>query len=466
MAAPSIPVPSQPSAGLDPDVRDGMEFLRASRFADAEIRFRSAMARYGEQPSLLHFTAVCVVNRGDAAAAEKLWRKAIKRDPTEAMLHFNLGAAQYLQGHIEEAVKSWRQTLRLDSHYHDARLRLAGALATLERHGEAEHAYRESILALDAVTDADATPEETAQRWRRRAMAQAGLGYTLYRQGRAEEALEPFTAAASALPATSAEWPGVQADRGLALAAAGRVDDGLAAIDEALATRPDDAPLHHSRGHVLFHAGRAGEAVAALQRALELDTARAETAYLLGLAHERHGDVQAALDSFEKAVKARPNFTDAVHDATSLAVESGAFGRALELLKPYLETHRDDVKAWNNAGIAFLMLNELDRAQAALKRAYKLAPNDPLVLTNYGRALTRLNRADEAAPLHRRALELLPGDARLLGHYGDCLLARGHVEEARTAYDSALIADPNNADARAGLERLQAMGGATPSPNA
>ncbi|HJQ56513.1 MAG TPA: tetratricopeptide repeat protein [Vineibacter sp.] len=466
MAAPSIPVPSQSSAGRDPDVRDGMEFLREGRFADAEIRFRSAMARFGEQPSLLHFVAVCVINRGDPAAAEKLWRKAIKRDPNEAMLHFNVGAAQYLQGHLEEAIKSWRHTLRLNSHHHDARLRLASALTTLARYAEAEQALREAILALDAVTDADATPEETAQRWQRRALAQAGLGYALYRQERPQEALEQFNAVVAALPATAPEWPGIQADRGLALAAIGQVDDGLAAIDEALASKPDQAPLHHSRGHVLYHAGRAEEAVAALQRALELDAARAETAYMLGLARERNGDSAGALDSFEAALKARPGYVEAMHDATSLAVETGAFGRALELLKPYLETHRDDAKAWNNAGIAFLMLNELERAQAALKRAYKLAPTDPLVLTNYGRALTRLNRADEAAPLHRRALDLQPGDPRLLGHYGDCLLARGHLAEARNAYDSALIADPTNADARAGLERLQAIDGGAPPPAA
>ena len=89
-----------------------------------------------------------------------------------------------------------------------------------------------------------------------------------------------------------------------------------------------------------------------------------------------------------------------------------------------------------------------------------------MVLTNYGRTLTRMDRAHEAAVLHRRALELLPGDPRLLGHYGDCLLARGHLEEARATYQQALVVDPNNADAQAGMERLRAMSDLSVPPSA
>jgi Flp pilus assembly protein TadD len=70
-----------------------------------------------------------------------------------------------------------------------------------------------------------------------------------------------------------------------------------------------------------------------------------------------------------------------------------------------------------------------------------------------------MDRAAEAAPLHRKALDLQPGDPRLLGHYGDCLLARGFLDEARQAYESALLIDAANVDARAGMERLQAMAG-------
>ncbi len=408
MAAPTIPVPTLPVGGPDPDLRDGMEFLRGGRFTDAEVRFRSAMARFGERPDILHYLAVCVANRGDAAAAEKLWRKAIKRDPDEAMLHFNLGVVQHRQGKLDEAVKTWRQTLRLDSDHHEARLRLAATLTELERHGEAETAYRDLVAALDEAPDSDAAPEAVAQRWRQRAMAQAGLGYVLFRLERPAEALEPFNAAVADMPATAPEWPGIQADRGLALAAAGRVEDSLAAIDEALAVAPDRALLHHSRGHVLFHAGRGAEAIPSLQRAIELDASRADSARLLGLAREREGDTAGALEAFDTALKAKPGFNEAVHDATSLAIDRGEFSRALDLLKPWLETHRDDAKAWNNAGIAFLMLGELERAHAAFKRAHRLTPDDPLVLTNYGRTLTRMNRPHEAAPLHRKALELLP----------------------------------------------------------
>jgi Flp pilus assembly protein TadD len=58
--------------------------------------------------------------------------------------------------------------------------------------------------------------------------------------------------------------------------------------------------------------------------------------------------------------------------------------------------------------------------------------------------------------LHEHALRSLPGDSRLLGHYGICLAALGEKDKAREALDSALAANPNNAEALDALVKLGA----------
>ncbi|QQS10728.1 MAG: tetratricopeptide repeat protein [Rhodospirillales bacterium] len=463
MAAPTPSVLSPIPGGIDPDLRDGMEFLRAGQIADAEIRFRTAMGRLGERPEILHFLAVCAFQKDDAAGAEKLWRRAVKRDPDEAMLHFNVGAAQHRQGKIDEAIRTWRQTLRLRPDYHEARLRLAGVCADREDFAAAETEFRALIAALDRPEATEGlSPEAVKQMWQRRAMAQAGLGYALFRLDRAAEALAPFDAALAAIDATSPEWPGIQGDRGLALASAGRLDDALAAIDEALAAAPGNARLHHSRGHVLHHAGRLEESEPSFLKAIELDPASADSARLLGLGREARGDVAGAMEAYETALKGRPDFATAIYDLSSVALEAKLYGRALDALKPWLDVHRDDAKAWNNAGLAFLGLNENERALQAFKRANRIDPADPLILNNYGRALLAVGRATEAAPLHRKALEKLPGDARLLAYYGECLLALGRLDAAVSMFTAAVSANPDLPLAHEGLDRARARIGAAP----
>ena len=81
------PQPAQP----DPDLQNGLQFLRAGMFDRAEPLFRSAHGRYGDRPEILHYLAVCLSQRGAFAEAETLWRKAIAKDPKEAMLSYNLG---------------------------------------------------------------------------------------------------------------------------------------------------------------------------------------------------------------------------------------------------------------------------------------------------------------------------------------------------------------------------------------
>ena len=77
-------------------------------------------------------------------------------------------------------------------------------------------------------------------------------------------------------------------------------------------------------------------------------------------------------------------------------------------------------------------------------------------MTNLGCVLVDLGRAPEARPLHEQALRLQPGDSRLLGHYGICLAALGETDRARETLESALAADPNNAEVLDALVNLGA----------
>ena len=55
--------PSSTQPQPDPDLQTGLQYLRAGWFDRAEPLFRSALARHGERPDILHFLAVCCFDR-------------------------------------------------------------------------------------------------------------------------------------------------------------------------------------------------------------------------------------------------------------------------------------------------------------------------------------------------------------------------------------------------------------------
>src|SRR5260370_16955153 len=90
--------PPSPQPQPDPDLQTGLQYLRAGWFDRAEPLFRSALARHGERPDILHFLAVCLSQRGALSDAEALWRKALAKDPNEPMLSYNLALVAPRQG--------------------------------------------------------------------------------------------------------------------------------------------------------------------------------------------------------------------------------------------------------------------------------------------------------------------------------------------------------------------------------
>jgi len=91
---------------------------------------------------------------------------------------------------------------------------------------------------------------------------------------------------------------------GLALRALGRLDDGVAACEQAAELTPQDARAHGCLGLIFLAQGEVSRAVATFERALEIDprypTAAAQLAWI---ASRRGEDVRAAR-LFEVAVAA------------------------------------------------------------------------------------------------------------------------------------------------------------------
>jgi len=83
------------------------------------------------------------------------------------------------------------------------------------------------------------------------------------------------------------------------------------------------------------------------------------------------------------------------------------------------------------------------RSERALRRAVRLAPENPAAVGGLGSLALARHRFREALALGRRALRLSPASARAYGVIGDARLELGHYEEAFRAFDTMARLKPS-----------------------
>ena len=171
----------------------------------------------------------------------------------------------------------------------------------------------------------------------------------------------------------------------------GKFDDGLRAIDRALAVNPNAAGAHLNRGNLLRAVNRPEDALASFDAALALDPT------LLGAVNNRGnvlwqlGRGEEAVAAFERVLRHVPNQPDALLN----------IGRSLAGLQRYAE------------------------AYAYYDKLLAQDPNNFACLYNYGAALEAEGKPDDAVIKYKRAHALNPGHfgaayATLIGQMRVC----------------------------------------------
>jgi tetratricopeptide (TPR) repeat protein len=281
------------------------------RIAEAAQEARAAAERFPRDVNLLVRLGAVLNGAGAWADAEEILREAARRDPGDAMARMEIGRARFGLGDAAGAAAELREAARLRPDSAEIRLNLGTALRRAGDAAGAEAAWREAVR-LDPLNDAavaglagilSATGRESEAESRLDAALAASppSGYLLHargalrsRGGRAKEAAGDLREAARLLPgyapvlrdlawlmATSADADVRAPDAAVAaaerlvaitkrrdpdhldvlaaaLASAGRFEEALRVLDEALALAPGEPVLSTIRGHA--GAYRRGEA--------------------------------------------------------------------------------------------------------------------------------------------------------------------------------------------------------------
>ena len=200
---------------------------------------------------------------------------------------------------------------------------------------------------------------------------------------------------------------------------------------------PATADVLYNCGAALWNRGRAPEAIEMLDAALRARPDYPEAlclgAYILGEA----GQPEAALRFYERALKSKPDFVVALSNSGKLQFELRRFERALDAFDKVIALAPSNADAWNNRAGALRELGRLEQSIAACRQALLLRPDFAEAALNLGSALMKLDRPEEALTAYGKARALRPDFATAMCGEGLTLKELGRFDEALVAFDEA-----------------------------
>jgi tetratricopeptide (TPR) repeat protein len=331
------------------------------------------------------------------------------------------------------------------------------------RLGDAEAAYRQILAQNPSHAD-----------------ALGMMGKIAYQAGRAEVAAALFSRAAAIQPTATA-----YCDLGTALAAMRKLDEAIAAYQEALlrrpddhlslnnlghvllqkneprkaaaafgkvlALRPDDPQVHNDLGNALRAAGALDDAIRHYRQARTLAPDLPESHNNLGAALFEKKDLQASESACRGALQLRPDFPQALVNLGNVLSASGKPDEAVTAYERAITQQPNFADAFGALGSLLFNFGRIKVAIPLLHKAVALNSHSPLLHHNLAMALARADQVEEAIASYRKALELRPMDVDVMNHLGVALTAAGRLDDAISCFSKALSVKPEFTSALSNL---------------
>lgn len=367
---------------------------------------------------------------GAVAQAEAYFAKVLQANPGMDIARVNLAEVQIRLGQHAKALETLRPMLASDPPKAGA-LALAGDAAL--RQGDAVNAERYFLLA--AKIDPSNVRIQTAA-----ALTRLWSGDS--------------TAALAELQAISAGSKETYADEAMLAARIKRreYDAALAAIDVMAKKRPGAATIAELRGRVHLVRGDLPAAREAYEAALKADPGLFAAVTSLADVDVLEHKPEQALQRLQASVKANPKNPSAQLALAALKARQGAEPAEV---KAILADAVSAAPSFAEPRLRLIDYNLRKRlfkdALAASQEALVALPADPQILDAAGQAQMQAGEVEQATTTFRRLAALLPNSPQPYMRLAELYLLTGRREQAESALNQALAIDPSLVSAQTSL---------------
>lgn len=222
----------------------------------------------------------------------------------------------------------------------------------------------------------------------------------------------------------------------------GLVTAGLFLVLVAVACS-GSAPVqsHNNRGSELIDAGRWQEAIAELDQAIAQEPDNATAYSNRGYAYSKLGQLERAIADYDRAIEVDPANTAAYTNRAMAYVDLGQHAQAKADCDKAIELGPPSAAAYDTRGLAFAGLGQYKLAVADYGTAIQLDPGRTSALNNRAISYSKLGQDALAIADYSKAIELEKNPANLVQIYfnrGITYANLGKRELAKADYEKAL----------------------------
>jgi tetratricopeptide (TPR) repeat protein len=221
-------------------------------------------------------------------------------------------------------------------------------------------------------------------------------------------------------------------------------------------------------GRQLFDAGDDSGALETFASLLETCPRFADVHYMVGLVHERQGDLDSASTSLERALEINPSYAEAVLALASVYEQRGLYDRSREIaeeLTPLAGPAAGKLDATTRGklanlhaglGDAYREVGDLREAIDAYRKALDRCPGFHDIRHKLGIALREAGLPSQAIGEFKRILRANGGYLESAVQLGLTYYTLGRARQALSEWESVLERDPSRDDARMYIRMVQA----------
>ena len=399
---------------LESMIHQAIQAFQSGNLKGAEIILNRVLAAHPKNLPALHILGLVKASQSKHKEAAELLKRAIRLNPNDPSLHYNLAKALQESGADKESIPHHKKAVELNSTNPEAWLNYGKSLSNLGLNADALDVFKNSLQINPYYTEGF-----------------LNIGATLKDLSRYDEALAAYDKVIHLKPDYHEAW----VKKGNILNLLNRYDEALAAYDKAISLKPDYHEAWVNKGNTFSSLNRYDEALAAYDKAISLKPDYHEAWSNRGVVLSELDLNDEALVSYDKAISLKPHYHEAWSNRGVALSELDRNDEALVSYDKAISLKPDYRKAWVNKGNTFSLLNRYDEALAAYDKAISLKPDYHEAWVNKGNTFSSLNRYDEALAAYDKAISLKPDYNEAYWSQALCQLVTGNFESGWKNYE-------------------------------
>ena len=195
-------------------------------------------------------------------------------------------------------------------------------------------------------------------------------------------------------------------NQGLDLKQAGKLEEAIGKLAQAVELAPADADYRNNYGNALRASQQYDEARTQLEKAIELAPTMHQAHFNLALLCRATNDSATCKQALEATLEIRPDFVPALLPLAEINLESQEFEQAAVLYHRYVNLVPEDKEALSNLGAILLLAGHVEDAITVLELAHAKLPEDATVLLNLAEAHFKSGNREEGLTKALQALSV------------------------------------------------------------